>query len=176
MITRREAARAAAITALSYSRILGANDRVGMGVIGTGSRGTEVTRQFLSNPEVELRALCDVYPTKMQRLAQIATAAKKFGDHRELLALKEVDVVLIASPDHRPTRDGLHDRLIDWMNRTRDPFRGYFWLNRPWRTDAPPPSWRFTAMTRQREEEPRYEPRQLDYETGLEMVTATRRK
>ncbi len=83
---------------------------------------------------------------------------------------------LIASPAHGAVRDALHDRLIDWMNRTRDPFRGYYWLNRPWRTDAPPPSWRFTAMTRQREEEPRYEPRQLDYETGLEMVTATRRK
>jgi hypothetical protein len=36
MITRREAARSAAVTALSYSRILGANDRIGLGVIGTG--------------------------------------------------------------------------------------------------------------------------------------------
>jgi len=57
MMTRREAAKAAALTALSYSRIAGANDRMGLGVIGTGSRGTEVARQFLLNEDVELRAL-----------------------------------------------------------------------------------------------------------------------
>lgn len=115
MITRREAARAAAITALSYSRILGANDRVGLGVIGTGNRGTEVTRQFQSNPEVEVRALCDVYPARMQKIRQTATAAKTFGDHRELLALKEVDVVLIASPDHWHK-----DHSCDAMNAGKD--------------------------------------------------------
>lgn len=75
-----------------------------------------------------------------------------------------------------PVRDRLHDRLIDWMNRTRDPFRGYHWLNRPWRHDAPAPTWDFTLMTRQREELPRYEPRQLDYQTGLPIKEATRRK
>jgi predicted dehydrogenase len=115
MITRREAAKAAAITALSYSRILGANDRVGFGVIGTGSRGSEVGRQFLTNPEVELRALCDVYPTKMERLGQNAPAVKKFKDHRELLALKEVDVVLVASPDHWHK-----DHSCDAMNAGKD--------------------------------------------------------
>jgi uncharacterized sulfatase len=73
-------------------------------------------------------------------------------------------------------RDRLHDRLIDWMNRSRDPFRGHYWLNRPWRTDAPPPSMAFTGMTRQREEDLTYEPRQLDYATGLPMVNATREK
>jgi uncharacterized sulfatase len=73
-------------------------------------------------------------------------------------------------------RDRLHDRLIDWMNRTRDPFRGYYWLNRPWRRDAPQPGWDFTGMTRQREEAPRYEPGQLDYSTGLPMRQATRKK
>src|SRR5450759_941309 len=115
MITRREAARAAAITALSYSRILGANDRVGMGVIGTGSRGTEVTRLFQLNPEVEVRALCDVYPARMQRILQTATAAKTFGDHRELLALKEVDAVLIVSTDHWHK-----DLACDAMNAGKD--------------------------------------------------------
>ena len=83
---------------------------------------------------------------------------------------------LIGSPAHREIRNLLHDRLIDWMNRTRDPFRGYYWLNRPWRTDAPEPTWDFTRMTRQREEDPRYEPRQLDYMTGLEMRMGTRKK
>ena len=49
MITRRDAARGAAATALSYSRILGANDRIGLGVIGTGGRGTYVMTVFQKN-------------------------------------------------------------------------------------------------------------------------------
>ena len=56
MITRRQAAQAAALTALSYSRIRGANDRIGLGVIGTGNRGTHVMGLFQKNPEVEVRA------------------------------------------------------------------------------------------------------------------------
>ncbi|MCL5269403.1 MAG: sulfatase-like hydrolase/transferase [bacterium] len=82
---------------------------------------------------------------------------------------------LIEDAAHREARDRLHDRIIDWMNRTRDPFRGYYWQRRPWRTDAPPATWEFTRMTRQRENE-EYEPRQLDYDTGLEMTEAVRRK
>ena len=84
-------------------------------------------------------------------------------------------VNLIDSSDHINIRNQLHDRLLNWMNETRDPFRGTYWHNRPWRTDASPPNWEYTRMTRQREHEP-YEPRQLDYETGLEMKTATRKK
>ncbi len=68
---------------------------------------------------------------------------------------------LIDSPAHAAIRNALHDRLLDWMNRTRDPFRGYHWERRPWRADARPATWRYTAMTRQRENEAD-EPRQLD--------------
>ncbi len=82
---------------------------------------------------------------------------------------------LIASPSHAAIRDRLHDRLLRWMNETRDPLRGYYWERRPWRLDAPAPTWDYTSMTRQREHE-EYEPRQLDYQTGLEMTEATRRK
>jgi len=53
--------------------------------------------------------------------------------------------------------------------------RGYYWERRPWHTNARPPTWDYTAMTRQRENEV-YEPRQLDYGTGLEMVDAVRKK
>lgn len=84
-------------------------------------------------------------------------------------------VNLIADPDHMAIRNGLHNQLLAWMNETRDPFRGTYWHNRPWRIDAPPPDWEHTRMTRQREHQP-YEPRQLDYVTGLEMETATRKK
>lgn len=82
---------------------------------------------------------------------------------------------LINDADHFQTRGRLHNMLLEWMNQTRDPFRGYYWERRPWRTDARPATWDYTGMTRQREHE-EYEPRQLDYETGLEMVEAIRKK
>ena len=100
MITRREAAGAAAMTALSYSRVLGANDRIGLGVIGTGSRGTYVMTLFQKNDDVEVRALCDVYGVRIDEAQQKAPGTKTFGDHRKLLELKELDAVLIGTPDH----------------------------------------------------------------------------
>lgn len=63
------------------------------------------------------------------------------------------------------------------MNETRDPFRGYYWQRRPWRTDAANcATWDYTGMTRQRQEDPRLEDCQLDYDTGLPMDGATRKK
>jgi len=82
---------------------------------------------------------------------------------------------LIVSASHTALRDSLHDKLLAWMNATRDPFRGYYWERRPWRGDAHPASWNYTGMTRQRENE-EGEARQLDYVTGLTMVDAVRRK
>ena len=82
---------------------------------------------------------------------------------------------LISDQEYSSIRNMLHDRILDWMNNTRDPFRGYYWERRPWRTNARPADWNYTSMTRQREHE-EYEPRQLDYETGLEMKEAVRKK
>ncbi len=81
---------------------------------------------------------------------------------------------LIEAGEHRAARDALHDQLIAWMHRTRDPFRGYYWERRPWRPEKPV-SWAGGGMTRQREDDG-YEPRQLVYETGLEMQDAVRKK
>ena len=83
---------------------------------------------------------------------------------------------LIASPPCVDIRDSLHDALLDHMNATRDPFRGYYWERRPWRASTRPAKWSYTSMTRQREEEEFYEKRQLDYNTGLEMTEAVRKK
>ncbi len=77
--------------------------------------------------------------------------------------------------DYDTEKVRLHQLLLDWMNTTRDPFRGYQWEYRPWRKDLPDPTWNYTGYTRQRENE-EYEPRQLDYVTGLPMKEATRRK
>lgn len=82
---------------------------------------------------------------------------------------------LIHAPEYAGIRDSLHNRILNWMNKTRDPFRGYYWEQRPWRNDAAPANWEYTGMTRQRENE-EYEHRQLDYATGLEMEVATRKK
>lgn len=81
----------------------------------------------------------------------------------------------ISDPALAGERDRLHDAILDWMNRTRDPFRGYDWERRPWRSDAREASWDYTGFTRQREDSA-YEKRQLDYSTGLEMVEAHRPK
>lgn len=85
-------------------------------------------------------------------------------------------VNLIDDPAHAAARDRLHERLLRHMNETRDPFRGYQWRNRPWRTDAPAPTWAVDGMTRQRVEEERYERRQLDYADGLPIAEAVRKK
>ena len=117
MMTRRQAVTGAAMTALSYSRIMGANDRIGLGVIGNGNRGNEVMRLFLKNTDVEVRALCDVWEDRIDRAAQQAPNAKRFGDHRKLLELAEVDAVLIATPDHWHK-----DHAIDAMNAGKDAY------------------------------------------------------
>lgn len=107
------------------------------------------------------------------------------GRHKLVLNLLDRDELydLVSDPDelhnliHEPAcaavRNALHDRLLAEMNRTRDPFRGYQWAHREWR--ELPVSWAGDGMTRQREHED-YEPRQLDYSTGLAMDQAVRKK
>ena len=60
--TRRDLVRfgAAAFSAASYSRILGANDRINMGLIGAGVRGRGVIQSFQKNKEVQMGAVCDI--------------------------------------------------------------------------------------------------------------------
>ncbi|MBS1813374.1 MAG: sulfatase-like hydrolase/transferase [Acidobacteria bacterium] len=81
---------------------------------------------------------------------------------------------LINDPAHAEMRNKLHDILLDGMDKSRDPFRGYYWARRPWRPDYPV-SWEYHGMTRQRESDG-YLPRELDYDTGLPMKEATRPK
>jgi predicted dehydrogenase len=99
-LNRRDFARASALTALSYSRVLGSNDRVGLGVVGTGERGSYVMSLFQNEPGIEVRALCDVYAVKLDQALQKAPGAQTFSDHRRLLELKQLDAVLVGTPDH----------------------------------------------------------------------------
>jgi predicted dehydrogenase len=101
MLNRRDLFRtAAAFTAASYSRILGANDRVRLGLIGAGDRGQFVTSVFQKNVTVELAAVCDVYTSKIDQVQSKTPSAKSFTDHRKLLEMKDLDVALVATPDH----------------------------------------------------------------------------
>jgi predicted dehydrogenase len=89
-----------AATALSYSRVFGANDRVQLGLIGCGERGRSDMGKFIKAGNTDVVALCDIYGAQTDRAKQTAPNARTFTDHRALLALKDVDVALIAVPDH----------------------------------------------------------------------------
>jgi predicted dehydrogenase len=92
---------AVSTTAISSKRILGANDRVVIGLIGCGGRGLDVAQLMLKAPGAEYGAVCDVYaPNAEQAKQTLNPAARVFGDFRKLLELKEVDAVHIATPDH----------------------------------------------------------------------------
>jgi hypothetical protein len=56
-----------ALSALSSRRVMGANDRVGMALVGSGRRGREVMRAFLATGRAELRCVADVYDVQRQR-------------------------------------------------------------------------------------------------------------
>jgi len=90
------------VTALSASRVLGANDRLNLGLIGCGGRGRGVARTLRdANTNVAYIAVADVYKTNADSGREWAGAdAKSFADFRKLLELKDVDAVHIATPDH----------------------------------------------------------------------------
>jgi len=99
--TRRGLFRAAmGFTAASYSRILGANEKINLGLIGAGGRGTGVMGTFQKTDQVNVRAVCDVFADRIDRAITRAPGARGFNDHRKLLEQKDVDAVLIATPDH----------------------------------------------------------------------------
>jgi predicted dehydrogenase len=79
----------------------GASDRVRVAVIGTGGRARSLMNQLKPLAGVELVGVCDVFEPRMLQAAEIAgPAAVKVADYRRLLDSREVDAVLIGSPDH----------------------------------------------------------------------------
>jgi len=95
-------------TALSYGRILGANDRISLGHIGIGSRGTDldlIASKLKASHNVEMTAVCDLWSVHREKAA--ATNAGYYGrtprtvQHlEELLSMRDVDGVLISTPEH----------------------------------------------------------------------------
>src|SRR5215468_10858459 len=93
--------RAALATALGYSRILGANDRVGVGYIGVGNRGDQVHDAFLEHGDQQTVALCDLRDDYMDLAVKKSRATPaRYKDYKKLIADKNVDAVVIATPDH----------------------------------------------------------------------------
>jgi predicted dehydrogenase len=103
-ITRRDftkTATAASVSALSYSRILGANDRVRVGFIAVGNRGDQVLDAFLAHQDAEITSICDIYQPYMDFASRkVGSSPKQFTDYRKVLELKDIDAVTINTPDH----------------------------------------------------------------------------
>ena len=100
---------ASATTARSYTRIIGANDRISLGHVGIGGRGggleTAVSR-LKDKMNVEVTAVCDIWKVNRERAALFAEkvygrAPRAFIALEEMLALKDVDAVIISTPEHQ---------------------------------------------------------------------------
>src|SRR5580765_2006095 len=99
--TRRNFARTGLLTALSSSRVMGANDRVRIGYIGLGNRGDQVHAAFLEHGDQVTAAVCDLRADYMElAIKKSRSSPKKYKEYKQLLADKEIDAVVIATPDH----------------------------------------------------------------------------
>jgi predicted dehydrogenase len=87
-----------AAVSLFPSRVLGANDRVRIGIIGSGSRGQEDMRSVMAVPGVEFVAIADVYSRHRDEAKAIAPNAGTYDDPRRLLDRKDIDGVIVATP------------------------------------------------------------------------------
>ncbi|NMC37152.1 MAG: Gfo/Idh/MocA family oxidoreductase [Bacteroidales bacterium] len=112
----------------SYSRIKGSNEKIRVGFIGVGNRGTQMLHTFMSMPDCEIAALCDVYEPYITRIYEkvdpryISTRpgqipkmgetfpgkVERYTDYRKLLENKSIDAVVIATPDHWHALQTIH--------------------------------------------------------------------
>ncbi len=85
-------------------RVIGANDQINLGIIGVGGRGTSVGRTFASaggeNKLCKIVAVCDVYQKRLNQNMEIHKC-DGYLNYREVLARKDIDAVIIATPDHQ---------------------------------------------------------------------------
>src|SRR5215471_707051 len=90
----------------------GPNDRITLGFIGTGAQGRGLLNNFLRQPDTRVLAVCDVDTTRREHHRKIvddfysaqqsgeSKGCAEYKDFRELLARKDIDAVVIATPDH----------------------------------------------------------------------------
>src|SRR5579863_1091809 len=95
-------------SALSYGNIVGANDRISLGHIGIGSRGEDldlIASKLKSSHHVEMTAVCDLWKVNREKAAATnegyyGRAPRAVQHLEELLAMKDLDGVLISTPEH----------------------------------------------------------------------------
>ena len=99
-------------TAVSYGRVIGANDRISIGMIGCGSRGfgahMKGVQKHAKTENVEFTAVVDPWSVPRERAAAAVkdwtgNVARQFASYRDVMALEDVDAVMIASCDHQHT-------------------------------------------------------------------------
>jgi len=85
---------------LATGKVLSASDRVRIGVIGAGDRGTQLAREAASCPGVELAGIADVYKRRLSDALKLAPDARAYTGHRQMLDDASIDAVIIATPQH----------------------------------------------------------------------------
>jgi predicted dehydrogenase len=91
----------AVLGGLAPGRILGANDKIRVGVLGTGERAQYLMTLFGKHSDVEIAAVCDVYaPRRAEALKIAGSSAQSYLEYRAVLDRQDVDAVIIGSPDH----------------------------------------------------------------------------
>src|SRR4051794_34666670 len=89
------------LTAASYSRVMGANDRVQVGFIGYGLIGAQHVFDFGNQRDVDRAAMCDVYQPRLEQGVQACGGkAKPYRDFRKMLENKDLQAIVVSTPDH----------------------------------------------------------------------------
>lgn len=89
------------LSATAAARIRGANDRIRIGLIGVGKRGSQLSGLFQRQPDAEIVAAADVYQPYLARAReQIGNSLETYGDCRRVIDRSDLDAVVIATPDH----------------------------------------------------------------------------
>ena len=107
-------------------KVLGTNNKIRVGFIGLGNRGSQLLNWFMENDDVEIAAICDVYEPYISRdrslvskkylemgkvpkmNESLSSNVKRYRDYRELLAQKDIDAVCISTPDHWHALQTIH--------------------------------------------------------------------
>ena len=90
-----------AVTAASYQRLLGANDRIQLGFIGYGLIGRQHVHDFKNQKDADLAAMCEVCQPRLEEgLAACGTGAKPYTDFRKLLDNQDIQAIVVCTPDH----------------------------------------------------------------------------
>jgi predicted dehydrogenase len=98
---RQAASGALATIAGARASVVGSNDRIRLAFIGLGNRGDQLLDAFAPHKDAEIVALCDVYEPYLPPAQKKAGGrARLFHDFRKLLDQKDIDAVVIATPDH----------------------------------------------------------------------------